>query len=140
MAFRITSRIKLRILFIVKSNLGWFGIFLLLLIFWLPNMNTLYNIFKLKGLSKQVPKIFKIKPLYDELFFMLIKLWINLLGQVLLFHLKPHILLFSHCSFSSIVGFASVFLSATYPNTQWPLWEIFVQKKYLRWISNLGKV
>ena len=61
---------------------------------------------------------------------MLIKLWINLLGQVLLFHLKPHILLFSHCSFSSIVGFASVFLLATYPNTQWPLLEIFVQKVF----------
>ena len=136
MAFHITSRIKLRTFYIeVKFRMIWhiFATF----DFLTPKYKqishkiviTLYNIFKLKGLSKQVPKIFKIKPLYDELFFMLIKLWINLLGQVLLFHLKPHILLFSHCSFSSIVGFASVFLLATYPSTQWPLLEIFCPKK-----------
>ena len=77
MAFRITSRNKLRILFMyieVKFRMIWhiFATF----DFLTPKYEqishkiviTLYNIFKLKGLSKQVPKTFKIKPLYDELF------------------------------------------------------------------------
>ena len=75
MAFHITSRIKLRTFYIeVKFRMIWhiFATF----DFLTPKYKqishkiviTLYNIFKLKGLSKQVPKTFKTKPLYDELF------------------------------------------------------------------------
>ena len=78
---------------------------------------TLYNIFKILGVCPmRYPKCLKSN--HDVLMFMWIKLWINLLGQALLFHLKPHILLFSHCSFSSIVGFASVFLYFCWPPIQ----------------------
>ena len=101
---------------------------------------TLYNIFKLLGVCPiRYPKCLKSN--HDVLMFMCIKLWINLLGQALLFHPKPHILLFfltvvSHLLldlllyFCISVGYLSKYTMATFAK--------FLSKNYSRRISNLG--